>query len=405
MILMGAGVNHWFHSDQIYRAMLVLTTITGCQGRNGGGWAHYVGPGEDPPDHGLPAHGLRAGLAPPAAAHEPDGVLVREHQPVPLRHLHRRRPRRRHRRLRRQDGDGPAGPVGAARAGPRATRPSTAAACALADDAEAAGMEAPAYVAAGAQGGRPEVRGRGPRGARTTTRASCRCGAPTCSAPRRRATSTSCATCSAPTAPPTAVEAPPDKRPRDVVWPDEAAEGTPRPAHDDRLPDDQLDDLHRRRAARGHLVREARPRRPPTCTPSSTPSTPAIAPPWQTKSDWDAWKVDREEVLRARGRPPRHPQGRRRQAAVARHPRGDGDRARGGQGLEAHRRRCDPVPGKTMPVIAVVERDYTAVFEKMTSIGPLLEKVGMLTKGVRVRRQARGRHPPHAQRRGARGRR
>ena len=43
MILMGAGTNHWFHSDQIYRAMLVLTTITGCQGRNGGGWAHYVG--------------------------------------------------------------------------------------------------------------------------------------------------------------------------------------------------------------------------------------------------------------------------------------------------------------------------------------------------------------------------
>ena len=39
----GAGTNHWFHSDQIYRAMLVLTSITGCQGRNGGGWAHYVG--------------------------------------------------------------------------------------------------------------------------------------------------------------------------------------------------------------------------------------------------------------------------------------------------------------------------------------------------------------------------
>src|SRR5690606_14914779 len=43
MILMGAGTNHWYHADQIYRAMLVLSTITGCQGRNGGGWAHYVG--------------------------------------------------------------------------------------------------------------------------------------------------------------------------------------------------------------------------------------------------------------------------------------------------------------------------------------------------------------------------
>ncbi|MGH8827505.1 MAG: molybdopterin-dependent oxidoreductase, partial [Jiangellaceae bacterium] len=43
MILMGAGTNHWFHSDVIYRAFLTLTTLTGCQGVNGGGWAHYVG--------------------------------------------------------------------------------------------------------------------------------------------------------------------------------------------------------------------------------------------------------------------------------------------------------------------------------------------------------------------------
>ncbi len=43
MILMGAGTNHWFHSDTIYRAFLTLTTLTGCQGVNGGGWAHYVG--------------------------------------------------------------------------------------------------------------------------------------------------------------------------------------------------------------------------------------------------------------------------------------------------------------------------------------------------------------------------
>ena len=43
MILMGAGTNHWYHSDLIYRAMLTLTTITASQGRNGGGWAHYVG--------------------------------------------------------------------------------------------------------------------------------------------------------------------------------------------------------------------------------------------------------------------------------------------------------------------------------------------------------------------------
>src|SRR5690606_40753836 len=43
MSIMGAGANHWFHADATYRAMLALTTLTGCQGVNGGGWAHYVG--------------------------------------------------------------------------------------------------------------------------------------------------------------------------------------------------------------------------------------------------------------------------------------------------------------------------------------------------------------------------
>ncbi len=43
MICMGAGTNHWFHSDQIYRTFFTMTNLTGCQGVNGGGWAHYVG--------------------------------------------------------------------------------------------------------------------------------------------------------------------------------------------------------------------------------------------------------------------------------------------------------------------------------------------------------------------------
>jgi len=43
MIFLGAGTNHWFHSDMTYRAIINLTTLCGCQGVNGGGWAHYVG--------------------------------------------------------------------------------------------------------------------------------------------------------------------------------------------------------------------------------------------------------------------------------------------------------------------------------------------------------------------------
>lgn len=43
MIVMGSGINHWFHSDAIYRTILNLVLLTGCEGVNGGGWAHYVG--------------------------------------------------------------------------------------------------------------------------------------------------------------------------------------------------------------------------------------------------------------------------------------------------------------------------------------------------------------------------
>lgn len=43
MIIMGAGINHWFNSDTIYRAILNLVLLTASQGVNGGGWAHYVG--------------------------------------------------------------------------------------------------------------------------------------------------------------------------------------------------------------------------------------------------------------------------------------------------------------------------------------------------------------------------
>ncbi len=43
MIIIGAGVNHWFHTDMIYRSAINLLMLCGCVGQSGGGWAHYVG--------------------------------------------------------------------------------------------------------------------------------------------------------------------------------------------------------------------------------------------------------------------------------------------------------------------------------------------------------------------------
>ncbi|MCK6566361.1 MAG: nitrate reductase subunit alpha [Chloroflexi bacterium] len=43
MIIIGAGVNHWYHNNLIYRACISALMTTGCVGRNGGGLNHYVG--------------------------------------------------------------------------------------------------------------------------------------------------------------------------------------------------------------------------------------------------------------------------------------------------------------------------------------------------------------------------
>jgi nitrate reductase alpha subunit len=43
MVIMGAGMNHWYHQDMNYRAIIAMLTMCGCVGVSGGGWAHYVG--------------------------------------------------------------------------------------------------------------------------------------------------------------------------------------------------------------------------------------------------------------------------------------------------------------------------------------------------------------------------
>ena len=43
MVILGAAINHWYHADMNYRSIMNLLHICGCVGQSGGGWAHYVG--------------------------------------------------------------------------------------------------------------------------------------------------------------------------------------------------------------------------------------------------------------------------------------------------------------------------------------------------------------------------
>jgi nitrate reductase alpha subunit len=43
---------------------------------------------------------------------------------------------------------------------------------------------------------------------------------------------------------------------------------------------------------------------------------------------------------------------------------------------------CEPIPGKTMPSVTVVERDYPNTYKRFTALGPLMIKLGNGGKGI-----------------------
>lgn len=43
MVILGAAINHWYHMDMIYRGIINMLMMCGCIGKSGGGWSHYVG--------------------------------------------------------------------------------------------------------------------------------------------------------------------------------------------------------------------------------------------------------------------------------------------------------------------------------------------------------------------------
>ena len=107
---------------------------------------------------------------------------------------------------------------------------------------------------------------------------------------------------------------------------------------------------------------------------------PAIAPPWQTRTDWDAWQTIATGSVSSpsAGWTPARTWSRSPCCTTppTRWPTRDGVVRDWKHG------ECEPVPGVTMPKIVEVERDFTAVGAKMQALGPLMEKLGTTTKGV-----------------------
>ena len=177
----------------------------------------------------------------------------------------------------------------------------------------------------------------------------------------------------------TAVEASPDQRPTSVEWADKALDG--------KL--DLLLTIDFRMTSSTILSDVVLPaatwyEKHDLSTTDMHPFihsfNPAISPPWQTKSDWETWKAVAKKfselAVEHLGT---------RKDVIAKplwHDTPEAMATVHGEVKDWRAGECEPVPGRTMPVIAVAERDYTAIYDKMTTIGPLMEKVGMLTKGV-----------------------
>jgi nitrate reductase alpha subunit len=379
MIAMGAGTNHWFHSDQIYRAFLSLVLLTGCQGVNGGGWAHYVGQEKVRPLTGFQHLAFAFDWQRPTRhmAGTPFWYLATDQW--------------------RYEGfraDELASPLGSGAFAGKAFADCNAQAVRLgwtpshpafnrnpldlADEASAAGGSAAEHIVAELKAGRLRFAAEDP-------------GDPACY-PRvltvwranllgssgkgneyflRHLLGTDAAVRSE--------QSPPLARPAEVTWREQAADGkldllvttdfrmtSTALFSDVVLPAATWYEKHDLSSTDMHPFVHA--------------FNPAIAPPWQARTDYDTFLAlaDRFSELAAV-----HLGTRTDVLAVPlTHDTADELAQPGGRVLDWKAGQCEPLPGRTMPRLAVIERDYPTTAAKMRSIGPLLGELGMTTKGV-----------------------
>jgi nitrate reductase alpha subunit len=103
------------------------------------------------------------------------------------------------------------------------------------------------------------------------------------------------------------------------------------------------------------------------------PLTPATQPPWEAKSDWDAFKIIAKQFSKLAKK--HFPEPVKDIVFNATWMDSPGQLAQPlGEIRDWRNGDTDPVPGKTFPSIAIVERDYTKIYEKLVSLGPLVSQ-------------------------------
>jgi nitrate reductase alpha subunit len=379
MVILGAAVNHWYHADMNYRSIINMLVMCGCIGQPGGGWSHYVGQEKLRPQTGWTA------LAFALDWHRPP----RHMNSTSFFYAHT--DQWRYEKLAVEDILSPTSPVQLsgslidlnARAERMGWLPSAPQLeqnpLGIAAQAAAAGMEAPAYVAQQLkQGG---------------LRLSCFDPDNPANFPRNMFVWRSNLLGSSGKGHEYFLKhllgtqhgvqgkdlgAEGGARPQNVAWHEQAPEGkldllvtldfrmsTTCMYSDVVLPTATWYEKHDLNTSDMH--------------PFIHPLSAAVDPAWQSRSDWEIFKgiaakfsevcvghlgVEKDVVLV----PILHDT-----AGELAQPFAPKDWGKG---------ECEPVPGKTMPAVAVIERDYPNTWRKFTALGPLMAKVGNGGKGI-----------------------
>ena len=378
MIAMGAGTNHWFHSDLNYRSFLALLMLCGCEGVNGGGWAHYVGQEKVRPLTGWSTLAFAADWVRPTRhmAGTPFWYLATDQWRYEGAHA-----------------DALASPLGQGLFAGKSVADLNAYAARLGwlpshpafdrnplDLADQAGDDVNTYVVGELKAGRLHFAANDPDEPKNFPRVLIvwrsnllgssgkgheyylkhLLGAD--NAVRAR-------------------ECPPSARPAEVAWHEQGAEG--------KL--DLLVSIDFRMTSTGIYADVVLP----TATwyekhdlsstdmhPFVHSFNPAIAPPWEARSDFEIFGGLAEEVSRLAG--PHLGVRRDLMAVPLLHDTPDECAQPGGRALDWMAGECEAVPGRSMPRLVVVERDYPHLAERWRALGPLVDTLGATTKGVHM---------------------
>ncbi|MGN5239842.1 MULTISPECIES: nitrate reductase subunit alpha [unclassified Rhodococcus (in: high G+C Gram-positive bacteria)] len=379
MIIMGAGICQWFHGDATYRAVLALLLLTGSMGRNGGGWAHYVGQEKCRPVTGWAAMAMGTDWSRP-----PRQMAGTSYWYV-------------HTDQWRYDGyraDALASPLGRGRFRDKHTMDVMASAVAMgwtpfypqfdrnnldvADEARAAGKEIPAYVAEQLASGDLKLSVTDPDNPKNWPRV--------LSVWRSNLLGSSSkgneyflqhllGTDSNLQGDSTTD----GLRPKEVTWTDAVPEGKldMLMSIDFRMTSTTLfSDVVLPAATwyeKGDLSST-------DMHPYIHAFSPAIDPPWETRSDYEAFGA----IAKAFSAQARTHLGTRTDVVMGTLQHDTPGAMAFPSGTENDWRKTGevPVPGKTMGPLVVVERDYAAVADKWSTLGPLVDKLGLTTKGV-----------------------